>query len=194
MHETWAGHVDEESMMFTSLDQETVTRQTAMGLVTAYLKQVAGDEPKPLAVETRLEVPLVDPFTGEELGIPLLGIVDLVLGGDDGPVIIDFKTASKSGPPHEIIHEVQLSAYSYLLRATTRQVEEGLEIRSLVKTKTPKIECHRYAARSDAHFRRLFRILRAYLDDLDRGEFVHRPGFGCTMCDFRDLPCADWGG
>ena len=71
----------------------------------------------------------------------------------------------------------------------TQQVEEGLEIRSLVKTKVPKIEYHRYATRTDAHFRRLFRIVRAYLDDLDRGSFIHRPGFGCTMCDFRSECC-----
>ena len=31
-----------------------------------------------------------------------------------------------------------------------------LEIRSLIKTKVPKIEFHRYPARTDAHFGRLF--------------------------------------
>lgn len=185
----WGLVVDEEEMTFASTDEEAATRKKAIDLVTAYLRQVDVDESKPLAVETRLEAPLVDPFTGEGLGIPLLGIVDLVLSGDDGLVIIDFKTASKSGPPYEIIHEVQLSAYSYLFRMTSPQTEDALEIRSLVKTKVPKIEFHRYAARTDAHYRRLFRIVRAYLDDLDHGGFVHRPGFGCTMCDFRDGPC-----
>jgi len=69
-----------------------------------------------------------------------------------------------------------------------------LEIRSLVKTKTPKIEFHRYQARSDAHFRRLFSLIRTYLDDLDAGGFVYRPGFGCTICDYRDDSCRHWGG
>lgn len=189
MTAAWAGFVDEEEMTFATADEEVSARNKAGDLVAAYLQQVDGDEPKPLAVETRLEVPLVDPLTGEDLGIPLLGIVDLVLGDDNGPVIVDFKTASKSGPPHEIIHEVQLSSYAYLMRRVTEQNEAGLEIRSLVKTKTPKVECHRYSARTEAHFWRLFRILRAYLEDLDGGDFVHRPGFGCTMCDFRDGPC-----
>ncbi len=64
--------------------------------------------------------------------------------------------------------------------------EVGLEIHSLVKTKTPKIEGHRYQARTDAHFRRLFSVIREYLDALDRGRFNYRPGWGCAMCDFRE--------
>jgi hypothetical protein len=74
---------------------------------------------------------------------------------------------------------------TYLLRQLADETEAGLEIRSLIKTKVPKIEYHRYAARTDSHFRRFFQIVRAYLDDLDRGDFVYRPGFGCTMCDVR---------
>ncbi len=38
-------------------------------------------EPRPLAVEATMESPLVDPLTGEDFGIPLLRIVDLVLDG-----------------------------------------------------------------------------------------------------------------
>ena len=70
-------------------------------------------------------------------------------------------------------------------------LEAGLEIRSLIKTKVPKIEYHRYVPRTSAHFRRFFQLVREYLDDLDRGSFVYRPGFGCTMCDFRDGPCGE---
>ena len=79
--------------------------------------------------------------------------------------------------------------YAYLFRQLADETEAGLEIRSLIKTKVPKIEYHRYAARTDAHFRRFFQIVRLYLDDLDRGDFAYRPGFGCTMCEFRDGPC-----
>jgi hypothetical protein len=91
---------------------------------------------------------LVDPGTGEDLGIPLLGIADLILDGDEGADIVDFKTSSRSAPPFEISHEVQLTSYAYLFRRTTGQEEVGLEIHSLIKTKTPKIEIHRYPNRS----------------------------------------------
>jgi hypothetical protein len=130
---------------------------------------------------------------GED-GVPLVGIMDLVLDGDDGARICDFKTTARSSEPMEIVHELQLTSYAYLFRQASRQKEAGLEIRSLVKTKTPKIEVHRYPARTDAHFNRLFAVIHEYLDALDSGRFNYRPGFGCSMCDFRDSHCRRWAG
>ena len=120
--------------------------------------------------------------------------MDLILDAASGPVICDFKTTSRSAEPLEIIHEIQLSCYALLFRQIQGRMEGGLEIRSLVKTKTPKIEIHRYPARTESHFRRLFTLIRTYLNDLDRGRFVFRPSFGCGMCDFRATHCARWCG
>ena len=92
------------------------------------------------------------------------------------------------------MHEVQLSCYAWLFRYASPVPEGSLEIRSLVKTKTPQIQRHRYAARTEQHFARLFALIRAYLDDLDRGRFVYRPGLGCGMCDHRDGHCRTWAG
>jgi CRISPR/Cas system-associated exonuclease Cas4 (RecB family) len=184
----WESLLAEDNMMFASTSDESKLKEQAAGLICAYLSQL-GDELAPMAVETTLQEQLIDPFTREDLGIPLLGVVDLIVPDENGVIVVDFKTAAKSGPPTEKIHEIQLSAYSYLYRSTTRQFESGLQIRSLVKTKTPKIEYREYPARTESHFRRFFQIVRAYLDDLDRGRFVHRPGFGCTMCEFSDGTC-----
>ncbi len=191
MVESWATLVDEEKMDFDSKDDELAMRQQVADLVRVYLDNVPKDE-KPLAVEVAAEAPLVDPDTGEDLGIPLVGVIDLVLDSEAGPLIADFKTAARSSEPMEISNEIQLSAYSWLHRQITGQQEGGLEIRSLIKTKTPKVEFHPYAARSDAHFRRLFSVIREYLDALDTGRFNYRPGFGCGMCDFRNGPCRAW--
>jgi len=190
----WDQAAADEQMAFDSVAQETTLRQQVADLVHAYLAQVPNDEPRPLAVEATMQVPLVDPFTGEDLGIPLLGIVDLVLDDADGPVVRDFKTSSRSAPPFEVTHEVQLTSYGYLFRRTTGREEIGLEIHSLIKTKTPKVEGHRYPARTDAHFRRLFAVIREYLDALDTGRFNYRPGWGCAMCDFRESHCLKWCG
>ena len=190
----WGQAVVDEQMTFESTAGEAALRQQVAALVRAYLAQVPPDEPRPLAVEATMEVPLVDPLTGEDLGIPLLGIVDLVLDDPDGPVVRDFKTSSRSAPPFEVTHEVQLTSYSYLFRRSTGLEEVGLEIHSLIKTKTPKIEGHRYPARTDAHFRRLFGVIREYLDALDCGRFNYRPGWGCAICDFRESHCRQWAG
>jgi len=80
-----------------------------------------------------------------------------------------------------VTHEIQLSCYVYLYRHSTGGEQGGLEIRSLLKTKTPKMEFHRYEPRNDRHFRRLFAVIRAYLDELDAGRFVFRPGLGWNV-------------
>jgi len=188
----WDRAVADEDIAFKSVNAEQQLKQQTVDLVAAYLAHVPRDEPKPLAVEATMETPLIDPFSGEDLGIPLLGIVDLVLGGPKGPLIADFKTAARGGAPLEITHEIQLSSYAYMFRQLEGRSEAGLEIRSLVKTKSPKIEFHRYPAREEAHLRRLFAVIRAYLDDLDAGRFVYRPGFACSMCDFRETHCRAW--
>ena len=179
-------------MAFDSPESEGAMRRQVADLVKAYLDAVPKEE-KPLAVEVAAEAPLVDPFTGEDLGLPLLGVLDLVLDSDAGPIITDFKTAARSSEPMEISHEIQLSSYAWLHRQITGQEEGGLEIRSLIKTKAPKCEFHPYAARTDAHFRRLFAVLHEYVAALDGDTFNYRPGFGCGMCDFREQ-CRAWGG
>jgi len=193
MLDSWAAMVDEERMRFASADEEQALQKQALDLVAAYMQRMPADEPRPRAVEVAAESPLVDPTTGEDLGIPLLGIMDLVLDGPTGATIVDFKTSARSSEPLEIVHEIQMTCYSYLFRRLEQRAEAGLEIRSLIKTKVPKIEFHRYPARSEGHFRRLFCAIRAYLDDLDTGRFVFRPGLHCSMCDFR-TECQAWGG
>jgi putative RecB family exonuclease len=193
MRESWAQIVDDEEMEFDSSDAEMAMQQQVADLVRVYLEHAPKTE-KPLAVEVTAEVPLVDPATGEDLGIPLLGVIDLVLDGDDGALITDFKTAARSSEPMEITHEIQLSSYAWLYRQISGQQEGGLQIRSLIKTKQPKVEFHPYAPRTDAHFRRLFSVIREYLDALDAGRFNFRPGMGCGMCDFRKTHCSRWAG
>jgi hypothetical protein len=57
--------------------------QQACKIVGQYLTTTP-DEPRPLAVECRLEAPLVDPDSGDDLGLPLVGILDLVLPAESG--------------------------------------------------------------------------------------------------------------
>ena len=133
-------------------------------------------------------------MTGEDLGLPLLGIVDLIAEQDDGPVIVDFKTSSRQSTAPEIVHEIQLTSYAYLYRQLSGQQEAGLEIRSLIKTKQPSVHVQRYPPRSDTHFARLFAVVREYLETLKVGRFSYRPGFACSWCDYREKGCGEWSG
>jgi putative RecB family exonuclease len=190
----WGRAIEEEDMRFASPNEEASLQCKAIELVRAYLSKVAAERIRPLAVETALEAPLVDPRTSEDLGIPLVGVMDLVLQEDAGPVIVDFKTAARADELSELAHEIQLGCYGYLFRQATGASESALEIRRLVKTKVPQISFHRWPARSEQHFGRLFAVIRAYLDDLHAGRFVFRPGQACSYCDFRERHCFEWAG
>ncbi len=179
----WTATMNLEPCLFTDTEQETKCRNQVTDLVRAYLSEIDIAAERPIAVEKRYEVPLVDPATGEDFGIPLVGIVDLVLDSEGGPVVIDFKTAASVSTNTELQHEMQLSAYAYLIREAFGQNESALEIRQLIKTKTPKIVVHRLPPRTEKHFARFFGIVREYLDNLDRGMFNGRPSWNCSLCE-----------
>ena len=105
-----------DGIRFTTPAAESAARQQSLDFVRAYLAQLPADEPRPMAIETALEVPLLDPVTGSSLGVPLVGVIDLILPGAEGAIITDFKTTSRGGELPELTHELQLSCYSYLFR------------------------------------------------------------------------------
>ena len=94
LNQCWEPSAAAEKAVFDSKAQEESCRRQTVELVTHYLGQLPADEPRPLAVETMLEAPLVDPQNGEDLGIPLVGVIDLVLAEAAGPLVVDFKTAA----------------------------------------------------------------------------------------------------
>ena len=188
----WETALAREGNPFKDVPAERSAGRQAEQLVTAYRQAEPVDDGMPLAVESALRVPLIDPFTGSDLGMPLVGIVDLVLERPGGLTIIDFKTSARGGRPLPIVHELQLSAYSYLLRQATGQQERAMEIRQLVKTSQPRLERYCYATRTEHELRRLFAVFRAYLAALERREFFFRPGLTCGSCEYLETACQKW--
>lgn len=181
--DAWDRAMTSEPCDFESDEKETKSKNQAVDVVRMYLSEIDIAAEKPIAVERRYDIPLIDPLTGEDFGITLVGITDLILESETGPVIVDFKTAASASSNCELQHELQLTAYACLVRHIYGRKESSLEIRQLVKTKTPKIATHCYSPRSDEHFARFFGIVREYLDALDRGVFNYRPSWNCSMCE-----------
>ena len=187
--DAWKYAVETEPCYFEDETQEEKCRYQILDLVTAYMNSTAIHEETPFAVEKRYEVPLIDPSTGEDFGIPLVGVVDLILDEERGSVIIDLKTAATSSMC-ELQHEFQLTAYAYLFREVTGLDELRCEVRQLIKTKVPKVQTHQFPTRSEEHFSRFFGLVREYLDALDRGVYNYRPSWTCnTMCDHYGTCC-----
>jgi hypothetical protein len=194
MQDDWSRSRVTEGMRFESGAAETQLRSKALQLVGIYLATVASESASPLAAETAVEAPLIDPRTGQDLGISLVGVLDLVLKEVSGSVIVDFKTAARADQLSELSSEIQLGCYAYLFRQASGTPESALEIRRLVKTKRPQVTFHRWAPRTEKQFGRLFAVIQAYLDDLHSRRFVFRPGQPCSYCDFRHRHCREWSG
>jgi putative RecB family exonuclease len=174
----------EGDVTWESDDEREASKQTAYGLVETYLAQtpIPKDE-IPEAVEVAVEADLMRLTR-------LVGIIDLVRQGGR---IVDFKTARSAQKPEMAAHlnGIQLTAYSLLYRATTDRKESARELHHILKLKQPKVVITTLPPASDAEVTRLAHLAEAYLDGVERQDFVPSPGLQCAMCEFFN-ECARW--
>ena len=166
--------------------EEDKERTGAWNVLECYFAQtpIPADE-RLEAVEVPMEADL------EQHGLPrLIGVLDLVRAGGR---IVDFKTSGQTPNPEMVRHtnELQLSCYAILYREGTGHQEGGLEIHSLVKTKTPKIVITGLPPMTDRQQTRLFRGIESYIAGVTRQDFVPSPGFMCAGCEFM-TECRTW--
>jgi len=109
--DAWKFGMETEPPFFENDAEEEKSRYQILDLVQAYLSAIPVQEEKPIVIEQRYEVPLIDLTTRENLGIPLVGVLDLVLNEECGQVIVDFKTSSTASIS-DLAHEIQLTALS----------------------------------------------------------------------------------
>jgi putative RecB family exonuclease len=110
-----------------------------------------------------------------------------------GEVIIDFKTAGQTPNAERVVHtnEVQTSIYAVLYRDAKAKRENGIELHHLVKTKNPKLVITEIPPMSEQQQTRLFHLMEAYVDGLDRRDFIPSPGVQCASCQFFN-ECRRW--
>jgi len=165
--------------------EEETEKKTGWRLVETYFRESRIPESlKPDAVEVPVEAEL------HAHGLPtLIGVLDLVQQG----VIIDFKTSSTTPNAEKVAHttEVQTSSYAVLYREATGRRENGIELHHLVKLKNPKLVVTALAPMSDLQQSRLFRLMEAYVEGLERRDFVPAPGMQCVSCEFFN-ECRAW--
>jgi putative RecB family exonuclease len=158
--------------------EEEADKTTGWRLCDTYLREHhVPAEIKPDAVEVSIEADL------REHGLPrLIGILDLVQQGQ----IIDYKTASSTPHVEKVahLHEIQTSSYAVLYRHNTGRNENGVQLHHLVKLKNPKVVITPLPAMTAAQQTRLFRQMEAYLEGLQRRDFIPSPGMHCSSCEF----------
>jgi putative RecB family exonuclease len=157
--------------------EEDAEKGTGWRLVETYFRESnIPANSKPEAVEVPVETDL------HQHGLPtLIGVLDLVQAG----IIIDYKTSGQTPNAERVAHttEVQTSAYAVL--------ERGIELHHLVKLKNPKLVITALEPMSEHQQTRLFNLMEAYVDGLDRRDFVPSPGLQCAACEFFNA-CRGW--
>ena len=136
------------------------------------------------AVELRLEAPLVNPRTGEVYP-ELVGVIDLVT--HDGRVI-DLKTAARttSAAALSLQHWLQLRVvYPLLFAAATGKPPTSVQVRQLVKTKTPQLVISNLTPAGQQDIELFYDLVAAHTTSGQAGCFPPTPGQHCSWCDYR---------
>jgi hypothetical protein len=179
-------HDQQKATKINWAGEEEKDRSGAWTALECYLEQtpIKPDE-KPEAVEVSVEADL------ERYGLPrLIGVLDLVRQGGR---IVDFKTCAQTPNPEMVRHtnELQLCCYAVLYRHCTGHLEGGLEIHSIVKTKTPKVVITELPPMTPRQQIRLFKGIESYLEGICREDFVPSPSFTCAGCEYF-AECRAW--
>ncbi len=141
------------------------------------------------SAEIPFHVPLLNISTGEDLGIPLEGIIDLI---EKGGVVTEFKTSSRTMDPESLNDFLQLTAYSYAYRLLFSKDPKTLKVINFVKTKTPKMVVIE-TSREQKDYDRFFYITKEVIRGIESGIFIPKQSFMCKECEYREL-CGSWEG
>ncbi|MBB5033800.1 RecB family exonuclease [Prosthecobacter vanneervenii] len=187
VHETylaaWAD--DTEGSVDWEPGEEEADKTTGWRLLDTYLRESHMPAAiKPDAVEVPVEADL------QQHGLPrLIGILDLVQHRQ----IIDYKTSATTPNADKVAHttEIQTCSYAILYRHNTGAQETGMQLHHLVKLKNPKVVITTLPPMSPGQETRLFRQMEAYLEGLQRRDFIPSPGMHCSSCEFYN-ECRRW--
>ncbi len=151
-----------------------------------------------LAVEFKFVLPLVNPFTGEQLPECLLGTFDLVEERDGHIVVTDHKTAARIDADKVAAPDTQMALYSLAAKTLFDVDDVALQYQFLTKTKEPAVTLQTIARHDPAKEERGVLTLAASASTIiclalshDHPQLVlpkHR-SWRCPTCSYRGL-CA----
>lgn len=147
------------------------------------------DQKMPVDAEIPFSLPLVDPMTGEVLGLNVKGIMDLI---EKDHVLVEFKTSARTINQQDLQGSLQLTCYSYAYEMLFQKVPRLIKVVNFVKTRAPKmlvLEAKREKKDSQRFFHMAKEVLRGIYSEI----FFPRPSFMCKGCEY-EVPCKVWAG
>lgn len=174
--ESWQGVSDLE-IQYSRSDSCEKLRASGEALLTKFVEE---ELPRISDVEASER-----PFTLNvtSLGLPFVGVIDLLAAVDGERTVVDFKTSGSRYAEHQARMSDQLTAY----HLAEPEVERSA-LCVLVKTKEPQIEWQATSREPSALADYLVKAgLVAH--EIEAGRFFKRPGMWCSWCDFLPI-CA----
>ncbi|MBU1412873.1 PD-(D/E)XK nuclease family protein [Myxococcota bacterium] len=151
-----------------------------------------------LAVELKFVLPLVNPFTGEQLPECLLGTFDLVEERNGQIVVTDHKTAARIDADKVAAPDTQMGLYAFAARQLFDVDDVGLQYQFITKVREPAVTLQTIARHDPAKEERGALTLAASASTIislalshDHPQLVlpkHR-SWRCSGCGYRSL-CA----
>jgi len=181
----WYSQKVETKIKYKDGEDEMKLLNTGKEMLRLYFPFVKG---KIKGSEVPFTIPLVDPSTGDDLGINLEGFFDLIETDD---VIVEFKTSAQTMSQKDADEHLQLSAYSYAYRMLTRRLPKFLKIVNFVKNKKPKV-VEFETTRDEADHQRFYALAGQILWGIREGIFFPRRSFICGDCEYEEA-CREWG-
>lgn len=160
--------------------------ETGRRVLDAYLSSdVATDGRRILGVEVYLR-------REEDLPMPLVGVLDLVV---EGNVPVDFKTvaATPSLDDEAWLNQLQLTAYHLLMEDAVEAEPGPGELVYLAKLKTPKVIKQVLPPVDQTAIDRFKALAETYVEGVAREDYYPSPGMHCRFCSFRNQ-CRAWTG
>ena len=174
----WREALERDCPLFK--DGETMIREyqeLADTMLKGYVERHK-DNTAPLVVEFPFQLPW-----GEHM---LEGIIDRIDEGDNGLIIVDYKTGKRKPTQRELASDLQLTVYAFAVEQVFGQPVERIVYYHL-RDQTPLL-----TTRSQSDFGWLCdEVLPFIIQAIEAGSFAPRPGYWCRYCDYRELCLAE---
>lgn len=118
-------------------------------------------------------------------GIPFYATIDFI--GENGNLLLDWKTSSFRYNPLKGDFDLQLTAYSYVMSEVLGKTPDKVGFGVFVKKKDPEVQYVWGRQRTKEDFKNFEKIVKKVYLDVARGEFFKNFGMQCQWCDFLPL-------
>ena len=183
----WHAQTLGHSLIFTDRDDAEAMVRDGKDLLAEFYQEV---QPPVKEAALPFQMPFVDPETGETLGRPFRGVIDLVEGDE---TVDEFRTALTGRPATDLSDNLALTAAAWAFETLFGHAPRALRLITLVRTPHPRIEVQT-ASRTSRDVERLFQVAKAVLKSIRSSAFI--PNRGCWLC--KDCPfdpdCRLWSG